>query len=150
VGIEMVGLKVMKLKLVTIGKTKSRHYLAAASDYAERLAHYLPFDMVVADSERSALKKIQPNDFLVACDLSGVQKSSEEMAEFLDHHAMKGTKNLVFFIGGAAGVGEPILKRANERLSLSKMTFPHELAQVIVLEQLYRACAIRKGEPYHK
>lgn len=135
---------------MTIGKTKSKHYLAAAADYAERLAHYLPFDIVVADSERDALKKIETGNYLVVCDRGGAQKSSEEMAQFLDHHAMKGTKNLVFFIGGAAGVGEPILKRANERLSLSKMTFSHELAQVIILEQLYRACTIRKGEPYHK
>ena len=140
----------MKLKLICIGKTKSRHYLAAAADYVERLAHYMPFEMIIADTERNALKKIQANDFLVACDVNGEQRSSEEMAEFLDHHAMRGTKNLVFFIGGAAGIGEPILQRANERLSLSRMTLPHELAQVIILEQLYRACTILKGEPYHK
>ena len=62
----------------------------------------------------------------------------------------KGRRDLVFFIGGAAGTGEPIRKRANETLSFSKMTFPHELAQVIILEQLYRACTILRGEPYHK
>jgi len=140
----------MKLRLVTIGKIKSRHYLGAASDYAERLAHYMPFELIISDTERNALKKIQENDFLVACDITGAERSSEEMAEFLDHHMMRGTKNLVFFVGGAAGIGEPIIERADDCLSLSRMTFPHELAQVIILEQLYRACTILKSEPYHK
>jgi 23S rRNA (pseudouridine1915-N3)-methyltransferase len=110
----------------------------------------MPFELVISDTERDALKKIQQTDYLVACDTTGAERSSEEMAELLDHHMMRGTKNLVFFVGGAAGIGEPIIERANDCLSLSRMTFPHELAQVIVLEQLYRACTILKGEPYHK
>lgn len=140
----------MKVKLITIGKIKADHFFAAAADYAERLGHYMPFELIVAKDERQALSKIQPGDYLVACDKGGEQKSSEDMAQFLDHHRNSATKYLAFFIGGAAGLGKPILERSNERLSLSKMTLPHELAQVVVLEQLYRACTILKGEPYHK
>ena len=140
----------MKLKLITIGKIKSNHFLAAASDYAERLAHYMPFDIFVARDERHALTKIESGDYVIVCDREGTQHTSEDLAEFLDNHRTRGTKRLVFFIGGAAGIGEPILKRANERMSLSKMTLPHELAQVVLLEQVYRACTILKGEPYHK
>jgi 23S rRNA (pseudouridine1915-N3)-methyltransferase len=140
----------MKAKLITIGKIRADHFLAAAADYAERLGHYMPFEIIVAKDERQALSKINAGDYLVACDRGGEQKSSEEMAEFIDHHRNRGTKHLAFFIGGAAGIGKPILERADKRLSLSKMTFPHELAQVVILEQLYRACTILKGEPYHK
>ena len=140
----------MKLKLITIGKIKTDHFLTAAADYAERLGHYMPFEIVVAKDERQALTKVQTGDFLVVCDKDGAEKSSEEMAEFLDHHREISTKHLAFFIGGAAGIGQPILTRADKCLSLSKMTLPHELAQVVLLEQLYRACTILKGEPYHK
>ncbi len=140
----------MKLKIITVGRNKSPHYTAAAADYAERLAHYMPFEFLVTRDERQALKQIEDVDYLVVCDKGGTERTSEEMALFIDGHRNRGTKHLAFFIGGAAGIGEPILKRADTRLSFSKMTFPHELAQVILLEQIYRACTILKGEPYHK
>ena len=140
----------MKIKLIAIGKIKSNHFLTAASDYTQRLSHYLPIEIFAARDERHALTKIGANDHLIACDKDGAEYSSEELSEFLDNHRSRGTKRLVFFVGGAAGIGEPIRKRANELLSFSRMTFPHELAQVILLEQIYRACTILKGEPYHK
>lgn len=140
----------MKLKLITIGKTKSPHFLGAAAEYAQRLAHYMTFDFTIAKDERQALKMIADGDFLVVCDRNGTQRTSEELAHYIDDHRSRGTKTMAVFIGGAAGIGKPIMERADDRLSLSKMTLPHELAQVFVLEQLYRACTILKGEPYHK
>lgn len=140
----------MKIKIITVGKIKSNHFLQAAADYAERLGHYAPIEIIAVRDERQALTKIGTGDFFIACDIEGKTLSSEEIAEFIDHHRNMGTKRVIFFIGGAGGIGEPILRKARMKLSFSRMTFPHELAQVILLEQLYRACTILKGEPYHK
>jgi 23S rRNA (pseudouridine1915-N3)-methyltransferase len=140
----------MKLKLITIGKPKARHFAAAAEEYQARLEHYLPTDFIAAKNDIEALKKISPTDFLVACDKSGKQISSEGLARFIDERKLRSTKSVVFFIGGPEGIGKEVLTRANYVLSFSSMTFAHELALVVLLEQLYRACTILKGEPYHK
>ena len=140
----------MKLLVLAIGKIKSKPLAELAADYAARLGHYVTFENVACRDEAAALAKLTPADRFVVLDAKGKQYASEGLAALLAEHQGRGTKRLVFFIGGPEGVGEKVCARAHEFLSLSKMTLPHELAQVVLLEQLYRAMTILKGEPYHK
>lgn len=139
----------MKVTLLTIGKFKSREFSTLAADYAGRIAHYLPFEYLAVKDEKKALEKVSPGDYLVVLDERGATFSSPELASFIEEHQVRSTKRMIFFVGDAMGVGPELKKRAAKMLSLSKMTFPHELAQVITLEQIYRACTIVKGEKYH-
>lgn len=139
----------MKLSVLTIGKLKRAEYAGLAADYAGRIAHYLPFSHVIAKDEAKAMAAIDSDTFLVVMDEHGATKSSTELSQMLVQHIQNGTRKLVFFIGDARGVTEAMKKRANQIMSLSPMTFPHEMAAMIVLEQLYRACTIMKGEKYH-
>lgn len=140
----------MKIVLLSIGKIRSRPVREIVADYAGRIEHYLPFEIVACRDERQALSRIGSHDFLVLLDERGGQQSSEALARFLSGHQSRGTKRLAFFIGGPDGAGPEVKKRAQLTLSLSKMTLPHELAQALLAEQLYRACSINRGEPYHR
>ncbi|MBT3182298.1 MAG: 23S rRNA (pseudouridine(1915)-N(3))-methyltransferase RlmH [Deltaproteobacteria bacterium] len=140
----------MKIKVITVGKIRSRPLQELAQDYFGRLSHYYPAEIVSVKDDGRAIQKLEGSDILVVLDERGQQKGSVELSEYLSSHSMRGTKNLVFFIGGEDGVGVEMKKRANITLSLSMMTLPHELAQVVLLEQLYRACSILRGEPYHR
>ncbi|MBI4212259.1 MAG: 23S rRNA (pseudouridine(1915)-N(3))-methyltransferase RlmH [Deltaproteobacteria bacterium] len=140
----------MKILLLTIGKIKSKPLLELVNDYSERIGHYTTLEMASAVDERSALMKLQPNDFLIVCDERGKQKTSKGMSDFVKEHQLRGTKRLVFFIGDAEGNSSRARDRAHLLLALSLMTLPHEMATVLLLEQLYRAFTIIKGEPYHK
>ncbi|MFA4873703.1 MAG: 23S rRNA (pseudouridine(1915)-N(3))-methyltransferase RlmH [bacterium] len=140
----------MKLLLLPIGKPRSKPIVELASDYSQRLSHYVPFEIMACRDDRQALARVEPGDFFVLMDQRGGQMSSEQVAEFIQAHQMRGTRRMVFFIGGPDGAGDEIRKRADQTLGLSPMTFPHELVQVILLEQLYRAFTILKREPYHK
>ncbi len=140
----------MKMLILPIGKIKSHAVGALAADYAGRLGHYAPVVIQPCRDEAQALGVLGPHDHLVLLDERGTQRSSEELAAVIAEHRMRGTKRMVFFIGGPEGMSDAMRARANERLALSRMTFPHELAQAILLEQLYRACTILKNEPYHK
>jgi 23S rRNA (pseudouridine1915-N3)-methyltransferase len=99
--------------------------------------------------EKAVLEKLQKSDFLVLMDEKGQECTSEKFASFLSSHQMKGTKNLVFLIGGAYGFGPRVYERANTKIALSKMTFTHQMVRLIFTEQLYRAFTITKGEKYH-
>lgn len=140
----------MKILILAIGKPKSKPIQALVDDYAQRLAHYLPCAFVACRDDEQSLAKIDPQDHLIVLDERGKQQGSVELAAFLAEHGRRGTKRMIFFIGGPDGVGAAMKKRANLVLGLSKMTFPHELVQVILAEQLYRACSINRGEPYHR
>lgn len=141
---------IMKLKIIAEGKMKSSPVRELAGDYASRIKHYFPFERHEVKDESAALKMIEKNDFLIVCDEQGQQKSSTELAKYLSNCQQRRIKRLVFYIGGPTGVGEELKRRANHLLALSRMTFPHEMAQSILLEQIYRACTILKGEAYHK
>jgi len=140
----------MKLRIITIGKIKSRPVRELVDDYKNRLGHYLPIEILAVRDDEKAISIIDVSDFLVVLDERGAQMNSVELSGFISGHMSAGTKNVVFFAGGEDGVGEDIKKRANLLFGLSKLTFPHELVQVILLEQLYRACSIIRGEPYHR
>lgn len=140
----------MRLVLLTIGRIKSKPVADIAADYAGRLSHYLPFSIKECRDEAQLLAKLERTDHLVALDVLGDQMSSEALSDFISKHQMRGTKRLVLAIGGPEGFNDDVMARADYKLSLSKMTFPHEFVHAIILEQLYRACTILKGEPYHK
>jgi len=140
----------MKLLVLPIGKIRSKPVSELAADYAERLSHYATLHVVPCRDEREALSNVKGGDFVVLLDAAGSELGSEELARFISGHQMRGTKRLVFVIGGPEGPKKETRARADHALSLSRMTFPHELAQAMLLEQLYRAYTIIKGEPYHK
>ncbi len=140
----------MKLRVAWIGKTKERAIQSLTLEYLKRLSRYTPTDSLELASENALEKQLdRPGQLLVTLDSTGKQMSSEELAQFLGDHQNRGTQALLFAIGPADGWSEEMLKRATVKLSLGRMTLPHELARVVLLEQLYRGYTILKGHPYH-
>ncbi|MFY2556410.1 MULTISPECIES: 23S rRNA (pseudouridine(1915)-N(3))-methyltransferase RlmH [Myxococcus] len=154
----------MKVRLLSIGKDRSGLYEPAVQEYARRLGHYTRFELVelteasgkklkpgdakAAEAE-AILSKRKPQDWVVALDERGSLLDSVELSRYVGK-AQTGAKDLLFVIGGDEGLDESVRGAANLTLSLSKMTLPHRLARVVLVEQLYRAFTILKGEPYHK
>jgi 23S rRNA (pseudouridine1915-N3)-methyltransferase len=139
----------MKLAVAWIGKTKERAIQSLTLEYLKRLSRYTPTESLELAGEAALLKQVERGQRLVALDTRGKQMSSEELAQFLAEQQNRGTQALLFAIGPANGWSEDALQRASMRLSLGRMTLPHELARVVLLEQLYRAFTILKGHPYH-
>lgn len=153
----------MRLTVVAVGRLKEAHWRAAADEYAKRLRPYATVRVTeVADrdisrdaaSARSAeaddvLRALPPGAHLVALDEGGREMSSSELAAWLDALAVRGVSHVAFVIGGSSGLDPRLREAASESLALSRMTFPHQLARVLLLEQLYRAFRISRGEPYH-
>jgi 23S rRNA (pseudouridine1915-N3)-methyltransferase len=154
----------MKISLICMGKTNFPYLREGIELYRKRIERYISFEIIeIPDKKQggtdpaSVLKKegelliskISTFDFLVLMDEKGKQLSSEEMAEFIGNKINLPVKHLIFVIGGAFGFSEVVYKRANARLSLSLLTFSHQLVRIIFMEQLYRAFTIMKGEPYH-
>jgi 23S rRNA (pseudouridine1915-N3)-methyltransferase len=154
----------VNLTLVAVGKLKERHWRDAADEYLKRLGPYArirvveaPDRDVTADEERARaaeadgiLRALPDGAHVVALDVAGEARSSEALADWLERHGVDGRSSLTFVIGGAGGLHPRVLARAEERLSLGPMTLPHQLARVVLLEQLYRAFRIIRGEPYHR
>ena len=137
-----------------IGKTKTAAIQSLTEDYLGRLQHYAKVEGVALRDEAALLKLCHPNSRnrpcrLVLIDGRGQQLSSEEWAQFVRKHEEQSSAALLFAIGPADGFSEAARKQAHAALSLGKITLPHELARVVVLEQLYRALTILKGHPYH-
>ncbi len=142
----------MKLKVVWIGKTKSPAIRDLTNEYLTRLAHYADTEGLELAHEAALLKLAQsskPASTLVLLDARGRQLTSEELAELLESHQMRATQNLVFAVGPADGFSSEARHAAALVLSLGKMTLAHELARIVLLEQLYRGFTILKGHPYH-
>lgn len=155
----------MKVQLWVIGKTTDTYLLPGINDYKNRLRRYCQFKYIEFPAakigknaseietknkeEKSVLEKLQKSDFLVLMDERGQDYTSEKFASFLSSHQMRGTKNLVFLLGGAYGFSTSVYERANTKIALSKMTFTHQMVRLIFTEQLYRAFTITKGEKYH-
>lgn len=154
----------MKTELILVGKTVNKHFIAGINDYVERTNHYMPFNITVIpelkntkalteeqQKEREGnliLQKLQLSDTVVLLDEHGKELRSIEFADWLQRK-QNTTRRLVFIIGGPYGFSKAVYERANEKLSLSKMTFSHQMVRLIFCEQIYRACTIIKGEPYH-
>ena len=150
--------------MIVIGRTTDKHFEAVISDYAARVCHYMPFAINVvpelrntkslsAEQQKRAegemlLKLIQPQDWVVLLDEHGQELRSVELASWLERKRTA-ARRLVFIIGGPYGFSPDIYERANEKLSLSRLTFSHQMVRLVFVEQIYRACTIIKGEPYH-
>lgn len=154
----------MKTELILVGKTTERLYAEGIDDYVKRINHYVPFaiNTIAAlkntrnytqmqqkqEEGKLILKQIQPSDIVVLLDERGTERTSMDMANWLQKK-MQGARKVVFVIGGPYGFSEEVYARADEKISLSKMTFSHQMVRLVFTEQLYRACTIIKGESYH-
>ena len=155
----------MKILLLVIGKTDAAYIRAGIGEYEKRLVRYVPYEMKVLPDVKNSknmsevlqkekegemlLGEFQGPDFVVLLDENGKQYSSVGFSEFLAQKMLNGIKRLVFVVGGPYGFAEAVYKRANDKISLSKMTFSHQMVRMIFAEQLYRAMTIMRGEPYH-
>lgn len=154
----------MKTVLLLVGKTQDKHFLAGIHDYQERIGHYMPFEIKIIPEIKNTknltatqqkvregeliLKELQSSDTVVLMDERGKELRSTEFARWLQGK-QNISRRLVFVIGGPYGFSTDVYARAGEQLCLSKMTFSHQMVRLIMVEQLYRACTIIKGEPYH-
>ena len=154
----------MKTLLILVGKTTDKHFAAGINDYVERIGHYMPFELITIpelkntkslteEQQKTAegeliLKQLQPSDTVVLLDEHGREFRSIEFARWLEQKRNT-ARRLIFIIGGPYGFSPAVYARANEQISLSKMTFSHQMIRPVFTEQVYRACTIIKGEPYH-
>ena len=155
----------MKIKLICIGKTGKDFLIAGEQEYLNRLKHYVSIDRIEIPDIKNAkslsidqikelegkeiLSKLQSGDQLILLDENGKLFSSTEFADFLQQKFNQGGKGLVFVIGGAYGFSSEVYEKSISKISLSKMTFSHQMIRMIFFEQVYRAMTILKGEPYH-
>jgi 23S rRNA (pseudouridine1915-N3)-methyltransferase len=155
----------MKLRLVCVGKLSTSYLREGVADFSSRVQRYLPLEMIELKEEKSGdktrpdqirqkegeriLQRIAPQDWVIALDEHGKSQESIQLAQQLEQHMLEGTPNLTTVIGGAYGLSREVLQRADLKLSLSAMTFTHQMARMIWLEQLYRSLTIIRNEPYH-
>ncbi len=159
----------MSMTLIAVGRMKEKPYRAMADEYVKRLSRYgrleeielpdLPepantspaIEEQIRQREGEAiLQRIRPGDYVIALTIPGRQWDSPGLSRHLDQLMARGASSIVFVIGGSLGLSDGVIARADEELSMSPMTFPHQLARVMLLEQVYRAMKIRAGERYHK
>ena len=159
----------MKITVITVGKIKETYLKDAISEYSKRLSKYCKLEIVEVADEKTPdnasevvedgirakeaeriFKYIKEDAYVVTLEINGKQLSSEELADKVDKLGIGGVSHIIFVIGGSIGLGKTVLKRSDFALSFSKMTFPHQLMRVILLEQIYRSYRIINGEPYHK
>lgn len=159
----------MNIQIICIGKLKEKYWTEAVAEYSKRLSRFctpeivelkesrLPDKASQADEEavkleegRSILKTIKDGTFVITLEILGKQLDSPQLAQKISQLSLEGKSNIAFVIGGSLGLSEEVSKRADFKLSFSKMTFPHQMMRVILLEQIYRAFKINRNEIYHK
>lgn len=159
----------MKITILTVGKIKEKYLRDAIAEYTKRLSKYCKLEIIEVVDEKTPdnasetveenirmkegerlLKYVRDDAYVITLEINGKQLSSEEMAEKIEKLGIQGTSHIMFVIGGSIGLGKEVLARSDYALSFSKMTFPHQLMRVILLEQVYRSYRIINGEPYHK
>lgn len=159
----------MKITLITVGKIKEKYLKDAIAEYSKRLSKYCKLEIIEVPDEKTPdnasavvednirakeaqriLKHIKEDAYVITLEILGKQMSSEELANQIEQLGVTGISHIVFVIGGSIGLGQDVLKRSNFAISFSRMTFPHQLMRVILLEQVYRSYRIINGEPYHK
>ena len=143
----------MRISIICIGKIKEKYLKLGIDEFKKRLSKYCKLEIIELDDEKEGkkiLSKIKDNSYVIALAIDGKNLSSEELADTINNLGVRGNSHIVFIIGGSLGLSDEILSRANYKLSFSKMTFPHQLMRLILLEQVYRAYRINSGEPYHK
>lgn len=159
----------MKISIACVGKIKEKYFTAAIEEYSKRLSKYINLEIIQVNDEKAPenmslaqqeqvkasegarlIKAINPKSFVVVLAIDGKNLSSEGLADFISAKNVSGISHITFVIGGSLGLSDEVLSLANYKLSFSKMTFPHQLMRVILLEQIYRAMRINSNEPYHK
>ena len=158
----------MKITLITVGKIKEKYLKDAIAEYSKRLSKYCKLDIIEVSDEKTPdqasetvegirskegekiLRYIKDDMYVITLEIAGKMLTSEELAERIEKLGIQGKSSIAFVIGGSIGLGKEVLKRSDYALSFSKMTFPHQLMRVILLEQVYRSYRIMNGEPYHK
>ncbi|MEW9501144.1 23S rRNA (pseudouridine(1915)-N(3))-methyltransferase RlmH [Jeotgalibacillus marinus] len=159
----------MKISIITVGKLKEKYLKQGIAEYTKRLGAYATIDLIEVPDEKAPenlseadmtivkqkegeriLSKISPDTHVITLEIGGKQLTSEQLAKQLDQLATYGKSKIAFVIGGSLGLSERVMKRSDFALSFSKMTFPHQLMKLVLLEQVYRAFRINRGEPYHK
>ncbi len=159
----------MRITCITVGKIKEKYFSMAIDEYAKRLSRYCKLEIIELADEKTPdnasalieeqikqkegeriLKAIKDDAYVIALAIEGKQLDSVELSEKLSRLGVDGNSHITFIIGGSLGLAKEVLARADYKLSFSKMTFPHQLMRVVLLEQIYRAYRIQNGEPYHK
>lgn len=159
----------MRINIVCVGKIKEKYLKLGIDEFKKRLSKYCKLDIIELDDEkapenlsdkememikdkegRKILAKIKDTSYVIALAIDGKSLSSEELADTINKLGIRGISNITFVIGGSLGLSDEVLSRADYKLSFSKMTFPHQLMRLILLEQIYRSYRINNGEPYHK
>lgn len=159
----------MKIKLVTVGKLKEKYLKDGIAEYAKRLKHFTKFELIELSDEKTPdkashlenqqilekegnriLSKITDKEFVIALAIEGQQFPSEEFSKILSDIIIRGISNITFVIGGSLGLSNTVKKRANLLMSFGKLTLPHQLMRLVLVEQIYRAFMIQQGSPYHK
>ncbi|MBK0380543.1 23S rRNA (pseudouridine(1915)-N(3))-methyltransferase RlmH [Mucilaginibacter segetis] len=155
----------MKITFITVGKTEDAYLKDGIEKYVKRIKHYTKLDIIelaelkntkaLTEEQQKTkeaeliLKKVSPQDNLILLDEGGQEFTSVQFANYLNKRAVNSVSSLVFVVGGPYGFDESVYQRANDKLSLSRMTFSHQMVRLFFVEQLYRAFTIIKGEPYH-
>ena len=159
----------MRINIVCVGKIKEKYLKLGIDEFKKRLSKYCKLEIIELEDEKAPenlsdkemlmikekegkkiLSKIKDNSYVIALAIDGKNLSSEELAETINKLGVRGVSNITFVIGGSLGLSDEVLSRADYKLSFSKMTFPHQLMRLILLEQVYRVYRINNGEPYHK
>jgi 23S rRNA (pseudouridine1915-N3)-methyltransferase len=159
----------VNISIITVGKLKEKYLKMGIDEYLKRLSAYAKVEVIEVADEKAPevlselemvqvkqkegeriLARISQDTYVIALAIQGKLGSSEELADSLDKLATYGKSKIAFVIGGSLGLSEDVIKRSNEQLSFSRMTFPHQLMRLILVEQIYRAFRINRGEPYHK
>ena len=159
----------MRINIVCVGKIKEKYLKLGIDEFKKRLSKYCKLEIIELEDEKAPenlsdkemlmikekegkkiLSKIKDNSYVIALAIDGKNLSSEELAETINKLGVRGVSNITFVIGGSLGLSDEVLSRADYKLSFSKMTFPHQLMRLILLEQVYSAYRINNGEPYHK
>lgn len=159
----------MQIKIVTVGKLKEKYLIQGIAEYTKRLSKYAKVEIIEVPDEKAPenlsdaemrqvkakegqriLAKIKDQEYVIALAIEGKNPSSEDFAKQIDQLGIQGKSQLTFIIGGSLGLSPEVLKRSNSQMSFGKMTYPHQLMRLILVEQIYRAYRINKNEPYHK
>lgn len=159
----------MNIKIITVGKLKEKYLKMGIDEYTKRLGAYCKIELIEVPDEKAPeklseaemlqvkekegeriLAKIPENAYVFALAIEGKQRTSEEFSKEIERLGIQGKSNLVFVIGGSLGLSQAVMKRSNTPISFGKMTLPHQLMRLVLVEQVYRGFRIMKGEPYHK
>ncbi|MGI6732234.1 MAG: 23S rRNA (pseudouridine(1915)-N(3))-methyltransferase RlmH [Anaerovoracaceae bacterium] len=159
----------MKIQIICVGSLKESYWTEAAKEYSKRLSKYCTLSInelkegrapdnpskadeiaLIEEEGKSILKHIKKSSYVIALEIKGKEFSSEMLADKINSLAIQGNSEICFIIGGSLGLSQEVLRAADLKLSFSKMTFPHQMMRVILLEQIYRSYKIIKNEPYHK